>query len=191
LLSDAIVFSFSFFRNRFFTASARAGPEVGMFPYQDFSRKSSSFDFRVGFGMIIPLSTGRRRFRRQAGGRILDNAANRSDKIKGNMGLHKCLSSRRRKKILRHGESPIVLDRVLFFSYASTPFIIVLEKTGAWRIAPVPDPDFTQAPARRTDRSGRQSMSTLKRSHHWKSGLKKREQSFRAPGNPIFKARTL
>jgi len=165
-----------------------------MFPYQDFSRKSSSFDFRVGLGMIILLSTGRRRFGRQAGGRILDildNVANRSDKLKENMGLPRRLSSRRQK------ESPIVLDRVLFFSYASTTFIIVLEKTGAWRIAPVPDPDFTQAPARRTDRSGRQgcevrqSMSTLKRSHRWKSGLKKCKQSSRAPRNPIFKARTL
>jgi len=55
LLSDAIVFSFSFFRDRFFTASARAGPEVETFPYQDFSRKSSSFDFRVGLGMMILL----------------------------------------------------------------------------------------------------------------------------------------
>jgi hypothetical protein len=70
-------------------------------------------------------------------------------------------------KSRRQGESPIVLDRVLFFSYASTTSIIVLEKTGAWRIAPVPDPDFTQAPARRTDRSDRwgcevrQSMSTM------------------------------
>jgi hypothetical protein len=41
---------------------------MDMFPYQDFSRKSSSFDFRVGIGMIILLSTGRRRFGRQAGG---------------------------------------------------------------------------------------------------------------------------
>jgi hypothetical protein len=39
------------------------------FSYQDFSRKSSSFDFRVGLGMIILLSTGRRRFGRQAGGK--------------------------------------------------------------------------------------------------------------------------
>jgi hypothetical protein len=69
LLSDAIVFSFSFFLDRFFTASARAGPEVEMFPYQDFSRKSSSFDCIVGLGMIILLSTGRRRFGRQAGGK--------------------------------------------------------------------------------------------------------------------------
>jgi hypothetical protein len=107
------------------------------------------------------------------------------------MGLPRRLSSRRQK------ESSIALDRVLFFSYASITFIIVLEKTGAWRIAPVPDPDFPQAPARRTDRSGRQgcevrkSMSTLKRTHHWKIGLKKREQNSRAPRNPIFKTRTL
>jgi len=91
-----------------------------MLPYQDFSRKSSSFDFRVGRGMIILLSTGRRRFWWQAGGRILDildNAANRSDKLKENMGLPRRLSSRRQKG------NPIVLDRVLFFSYASTTFI--------------------------------------------------------------------
>jgi hypothetical protein len=60
LLSDAIVFSFSFFHDRFFTASARAGPGAELFPYQDFSRKSSSFDFRAGPGMIILLSIGRR-----------------------------------------------------------------------------------------------------------------------------------
>jgi hypothetical protein len=83
LLSDAIVSSFSFFRDRFFTASARAGPEVEMFPYQDFSRKSSSFDFRVGLGMIILLSTGRRRFGRQAGGHILDIRANCKTPIPG------------------------------------------------------------------------------------------------------------
>jgi hypothetical protein len=103
----------------------------------------------------------------------------------------------RSKKILRQGESSVVLDRVLFFSYASIAFIIVPEKTDAWRIARIPDSDFEQAPARRTDRSGRQgcevrqSMSTLKRSHRCKSGLEKREQGSRAPGNPIFKARTL
>jgi len=53
LFSDAIVFSFSFLRDRFFTASARAGPEAELSSYQDFGRKSSSFDFRVGLGMII------------------------------------------------------------------------------------------------------------------------------------------
>jgi hypothetical protein len=94
LLSDAIVFSFSFFRDRFFTASARAGPGVELSSYQDFSRKSSSFDFRVGPGIIILLSTGRRCFGHQAGG-----------------------------KILRQRRNPVVLDRVLFFSYASIVLI--------------------------------------------------------------------
>jgi len=70
-----------------------------------------------GFGMMILLLAGRRRSGRQAGGSILDildHVANRSDKLKGNMGLPRRLSSRRRKKSFGMGKVPLSLTGSCF-----------------------------------------------------------------------------
>jgi hypothetical protein len=89
---------------------------------------------------------------------------------------------------------PVALDRVLFFSYDPATLIIVPGKIDAWRMSPVPDPDFTQTPAP-TDQADkgcevRQSMSTVKRLHRGKKRFKVCGQISRAPRNPIFKVRT-
>jgi len=56
------------------------------------------------------------------------------------------------------GRCPVALDRVLFFFYDPTTLIIVPGKIDAWRMSPVPDPDFTQTPAP-TDQTDRNAKS--------------------------------
>jgi hypothetical protein len=105
LLSDAIVFSFSSFRDRFIR---RFCPErlfkAEKPSYQDFSRKSSSFEFRGGFG------PGKRQGDSDEGPdfRLLDLHLSR-DPVGGNGNLHDL--PRFEKTLLMH--LLIVLDGII------------------------------------------------------------------------------